>query len=231
MPIHQFVCRSTAGVPANRTEFARSGVALALAALLVATPATADEPEAINPFGARPTEREDAISGYVEMSDGSAIAGNIYLTRDKRLQLWDAAMKRQREVPLSAISQVECKVKKEWMEKEWKFKELALDEKMYTGREYPSREYMHVITLKDGRTIEGDLSAVVYVQPPTYEVRGPSEYRPQVEPARVLLHKRDKGEIGTPLASLRYVKLIKLGDEAFQEGQAKAKQKPLAAKP
>jgi hypothetical protein len=192
--------------------------------------ARAAEPPAINPFGKTSVERDDKIPGYVEMSDGTIHLGMVYLTRDKRLQMMDEKIQRQREIPLNVIQQVECKVTREWMEKEWKFKELALDEKMYTGRTYPSREYSHVITLQDGRTIEGGLSAVVYCQPATYDPKGTNEYRPQVEPLKLLLHKRDKGEIGDELKSLKYVKLIKLGEEAYKEGEQKARRRPIPDK-
>ena len=88
----------------------------------------------------------------------------IYLTRDKRLKIYDDRLQRQREVPLQAVKQIECKVKKEWMEKEWKFKETTSDEKILTGRSYPAREYLHTITLGDGRTITGPMAAIVYVR-------------------------------------------------------------------
>lgn len=183
----------------------------------------AEELPALNPFGKVGVEREDQFPGYIEMSDGSIHCGMIYLTRDKRLQINDEKMQRQREIPLNVVRQIECKVKREWMEKEWKFKELAKDEKMYTGRSYPAREYVHVVTLQDGRTIEGGLSGVVYLQPQIYDPQRPNEYRPAVEAQKFLLHKRDKGEIGEELKSLTYVKLIKLGDEAYREGQQKSK--------
>ena len=35
------------------------------------------------------TERSDAVPGYVELSDGSIHRGRIYLTRGKRLQVYD----------------------------------------------------------------------------------------------------------------------------------------------
>ena len=54
--------------------------------------APADEPPAINPFGqTSSSEREDAVPGRLELSDGSAHTGLIYLTRDKRLQIYDEA--------------------------------------------------------------------------------------------------------------------------------------------
>ncbi|MCC6124697.1 MAG: hypothetical protein IT426_07035 [Pirellulales bacterium] len=189
--------------------------------LLFAEMLVADEPPVINPFGAASAQREDARPGYVELSDGKICAGQVYLTRDARLKISDERRERQREVPLTAVKQIECKVKKEWMEKEWKFKELTKDEKMYTGRTYPSREYMHTITLSDDRTITGELSAIVYVDPPFHASPKPGEIRPQVPTEKFLLHKRDKGEIGKDLKSLVYVKSIKLGKEAFEEGMKK----------
>jgi hypothetical protein len=89
--------------------------------------ATAGEPPVINPFGPPPADREDAVPGYLELSDGSVHCGLIYLTRDKRLQISDEQLQRQRELPLQAVKQIDCQVKKEWLEKEWKFKETTSD--------------------------------------------------------------------------------------------------------
>jgi hypothetical protein len=181
--------------------------------------APADEPPAINPFGqTSSSEREDAVPGRLELSNGSARTGLIYLTRDKRLQIYDEALQRQREVPLQAIKQIDCSVKKEWLEREWKFKETTSDEKMYTGRHYPSREYIHTITLKNGRTITGGLSAIVYLQPQTHEAASSGDQQAEQEPERFLLNKRNKGEVGQDLKALVYVKRIKLGKAAMEEG-------------
>jgi hypothetical protein len=207
-----------------------SGVALALwlgSSIALAAPEPRDaapdaEPPALNPFGPVKTEREDAIPGYLETSDGKVYSGNVYMTRDKRLKLWDSQLERQREIPLRVVRQIECKVLKEWTEKEWRFKESALDQKVYTGRTYPAREYTHTVTLQDGRRITGPLAEIIYVQPifesPEALNRDPSRLAPE----RFMLHKRDKGDAGTDLKSLRYVKLIKLGTEALAEGKRKA---------
>jgi hypothetical protein len=185
-----------------------------------ARPACGAEPPAINPFGPVRHEREDAVPGYLETSDGKVYPGAIYMTRDKRLKIYDQKMKRQREVPLRVVSRIECKVLKEWMEKEWRFKETTKAEKYYTGREYPAREYVHTITLHDDRTITGPLAEIVYVRPyADPKATGP---RPKQEAKRFLLHKRDKGEIGTKLKSLAYVRRIELGEEALEEGRRKA---------
>lgn len=192
-----------------------------MSAVLLLVPANsllADDPPVINPFGRASSVREDAVPGYVELSDGSVHPGQIYLTRDKRLQVYDEKLQHQREIPLTAVKQVECVIKKEWMEKQWKFKEAANDEKMYTGRTYPAREYLHKVTLEDGRTITGPASGIVYVQPPEQASAEPSN----AEARRFVLHKRDKGELDAQLPSLVYVRWVKLGKEALQEGLRKA---------
>lgn len=183
---------------------------------------SADEPPAINPFGQATADREDAVPGYVELSDGSIHPGQISLTRDKRLEISDKQSERQREFPLNAVKQIDCAIIKQWMEKEWKFKELTQDEKMYTGRSYPVREYVHTITLKDGRTITGGLSAIVYVQSRNDDTTKSAESQPKTKTTQFILNKRNKGEIGEELNSLVYMKSIKLGKEAFDEGKQKA---------
>jgi hypothetical protein len=180
------------------------------------------EPPAINPFGQKPAVREDAVPGYVEMSDGAVHPGRIYLTRDQRLKIFDEKLERQREIPWEVVRQIQCSVKRQWMEQEWKFKEAASSEKMSTGRTYPACEYLHTITLRAGQTITGPLSAIVYVQPDGAAAGEAGAYPTRADPQRYLLHKRNKGKIGDDLKSLVYVKLIKLGDDALAEGRKKA---------
>ncbi len=199
----------------------RAAFILAAVVALVVEPCIlrADEPPAINPFGRAPSQREDALPGRIELSDGSIHAGLVYLTRDKRLQIYDEKLQRQREVPLEAVKQIDCTIKKEWLEREWKFKETTNDVKMYTGRHYPAREYLHTITLKGGRTITGPLSAIVYLDPQRPSTGRSDDPQSEGEPERFLLNKRNKGEVGQDLKSLVYVKRIKLGKEAIEKGK------------
>jgi hypothetical protein len=179
-------------------------------AIVAAVAAAADDPPAINPFGGAAADRDDAVPGYVELSDGSVHPGQVYLTRETKLKIFDEPEKKFRDVPLRVVKTIDCAVLKEWVEREWRFKENANDEKVYTGRNYPSREYVHTITLDDGRSVRGPLQAIVYVQP---EGRKAERY---------LLHKRDKGEVGTGLEALTYVRSVRLGDQALEEGKQKA---------
>ena len=151
------------------------------------------------------------MPGFVEMSDGRVHPGQVMLTRDARLKIFDEQQKKHREVPLKAIKRIDYTVLKEWVEEEWRFKENASDEKHFTGRTYPSREYTHKITFQNGQKIEGTLSGIVYVRAD-----------PAAEPERYLLHKRDKGNPGTDLKSLVYVRSIQLGAKALEEGKRKA---------
>jgi hypothetical protein len=183
-------------------------------ALFIPAPvALAQEPPALNPFGesAERKQRDDAVPGYLQTSDGQVHTGQLFLTRDARLKIFDEERKRHREIPLNAIKRIDCTVSREWVEKEWRFKENASDEKYFTGRAYPAREYTHKITLQNGQAIPGTLSAIIYVLA-----------EPTKEPERYLLHKRDKGAVGTDLKSLVYVKSIRLGDKALEEGKRKA---------
>lgn len=218
-------------VGTRATGLLGAGLLLFAGALVWATCLSfgAEEPPALNPFGPRPTDEEESVPGYVEMSDGTVYPGLVHMTRDKRLKIEDAKLERQREIPLRAVQKIECSVLEEWMEKEWKFKELALDEKMYTGRSYPARKYVHTITLKDDRTLTGPLAEIIYVKPYIEKpAPGSKAYSPETpaEPRRFILHKRDKGEVGKDLKSLLYVKLVKLGEEALEEGRQKAGRRP-----
>ena len=212
--------------PLWRIVLSAGSLLFVLVAIIGSVKGADDEPPSLNPFGQVKTERDDAIPGYVEMSDGHILTGNIYMTRDKRVKIYDEKAERQRELPLRVIKEISCKVLKEWVEKEWRFKELALDEKLYTGRSYPSREYTHTITLQDGRKIDGQLSEVIYVQPFILKPDQPLASQTAAEPVRLLLHKRDKGEPGTDLKSLKYVKVVRLGKEALEEGRKKAAHRP-----
>jgi hypothetical protein len=197
----------------------KSSILLMVCALLPALhrAASGQEPPALNPFGSRAERdrdqgrRDAAMPGYLETSDGKVYPGRISLTRDARLKIYDEERKRHREIPLEAIEGIDCTVRKEWDEKEWRFRENASDAKTFTGRTYPAREYAHTITLRSRQTIHGTLSAIVYVQADGSD-----------HPERFLLHQRDKGAPGTELSSLVYVRSIRLGAKALEEGRRKA---------
>lgn len=190
----------------ERTRSRRGVLGAILTILALGLPlAHAQDPPALNPFGPQsPTvgHRDDARRGTVALSDGTKLQGDIYLTRDARLEIDDQAQKRKRSVPLEAVSRIDAVVLREWNEREWRFAENASDAKVYTGHTYPARELAYTLILNDGRTIRGPLTALVYVRPEGDE------------PKRVILHKRDKGPVGTDLKSLLYVRSIHFDEDA-----------------
>lgn len=196
------------GVSGNRSAW----YLISMTAWLCVLPSVeGQEPQALNPFRSRdetPHPREDAQLGYLELSDGRVRLGELYLTRETRLKIFDEARKRHREIPWNLIQRIDCTVLKEWEEPEWRFRENANDEKVRTGRSYPVREYTHQITLRNGQKIRGPLSAIVYVQE-----------SPDRDPVRYVLHKRDKGEPGTTLKMMVHVRSIQLGEQALKEGK------------
>ena len=152
----------------------------------------------MNPFGQAPSPSERTpCPGTSSFPTARFSAGMIYLTRDKRLQIYDKQLERQREIPLQVVKKIECTVKREWLEKEWKFKETTNDEKLYTGRSYPAREYLHTITLKDGRTITGPLVGH-RLRSAAAKFRRPGEHRGRRSPNIPLEQAQQRRDGGEP---------------------------------
>ena len=77
-----------------------------------------------------------------------------------------------------------------------------------------AREYSHTITLHDGRTITGPVSALVYLKTDGHDNR-PQHSRQTIDPSQA-----DKGGVGEELKSLVYVKRITFG-KSSAEGTGK----------
>ncbi len=199
---------------------------LLLIFLAVSRVVAAEPPALSNPLGrGRETDvREDTMPGYVEMSNGKVYAGLLYITRDKRLEIYDVEIKRQRTIPIHKIATIQCNVEREWMEKEWRFKELASDEKMYTGREYPCRTFSYTLTFDDDRQLEGPMSGLIFVQPLREDEDPAVGHIPERDAERLYFHKRqaDKENVGKKLNEIHYTKTVKIGEDALKEGLKKA---------
>ena len=187
---------------------------------------SADEPPALsNPLSRRAVDvREDTMPGYVEMSNGEVFAGLLYITRDKRLEIYDTELKRQRTIPIHKIAEIEVQVMEERMEKVWRFKELASDEKMFTGETYPVRIFEYKLTFDDGRVLEGPMSGLIFVQPLQAGEDASVGHVPERDAQRLYFNKRqaEKTNIGKKLADIHYTAKVKIGDDALEEGLKKA---------
>jgi hypothetical protein len=138
---------------------------------------------------------EGSVPGVLLQSNGERIEGSVHLTRDAGLKFTDPGKKKLLSVRLDELTHVEQRVVEEHMEKEWRWLENASDKKVFTGKEYPVRELETVLHFKDGRTLAGPLTAPIFVANANGD-------------RRFLLHKRQKGDVGTKLADLVYVRLV-----------------------
>jgi hypothetical protein len=173
-----------------------------------------DEPT--NPPIRRRTEAPppDAVKGFLLLSNGDRVEGDIHLTRDTVLKFYHTDKKTLLRVRLDELTHIEQQPTVERMEKEWRWLENANDQKVYTGREYPLRQLDTTLHMKDGRTLKGELTALIFVT---------NENGRQ----RFILHKRQKGDPGQKLSELLYVKLA---DFRVSEKKTEKKEEPPKAK-
>ncbi len=134
--------------------------------------------------------------GTLTLSDGTTVTGKVATTAEKPVRVWVEADKEYTDVPLSMVKTIEASVTWERDEPEWNFKESGSDVKVYSGKTYPARETTHTLTLADGTAVSGPVLAPLYVT------------TADGKQATYVLHKRDKGAVGTTLAKLVYVKKV-----------------------
>jgi len=170
-----------------------------------------------NPFGASQVgKRPDALSGVVELSDGTRVPGDVYGTRGQGLLVLDLAREKDpwRRVPLGAILAIETQVDWERMDPEWRFKTAGDPEKVTTGKAYPNRRYSYRLTLRDETQIRCRIKGVpVYVRPTGGK------------PRLFVLHERHKGEVGKKLKDLVYVTSVRFGDELRRQAEDELRRK------
>lgn len=167
-----------------------------------------------NPFASgEASGRKDAVRGYVELSTGEKVPGFIYTTRAKRLKIYNLRREVYEYVPVPALKRIEGIVEWERMDKEWRFKEAGNPEKVYTGRSYPVRMMAWKLVLRNDHEIVGHiLGQPLYVEQ-------------DAKRERFILHKRDKGPIGTTLGDLVYVRRVEFGEEAYTQVVEELKKK------
>ncbi len=194
--------------------------ALVLAAA-VAVGAAAAEPPAEpppaeekppNPFGEVKPERADALPGRILLSDGKDIRGRLYLTRDKKIELFDTRRQEWNKLELKDLERLDISVEKEETVKEWRWKENGSDVKVDTGRTKVDRTYKCAATKADGTKIGGHLrGTVIYVQE-----------KDDAEARRFFLLWNQPGpeDFDQKPEDLIYVKAVILGGEAAKPAKS-----------
>jgi hypothetical protein len=179
-----------------------------MAALLIAAfcalGAEAEDPP--NPFGPREAVQPEAVAGKLVRSNGETVRGRIFLTRDKRLELFCDAEKKWYKLKLKDLSSLEWVVEFEKEEKEWRWKESGSDVKVLTGRVKVDRRYRTVATRMDGTKVEGHIrGTVVYVRTAAGARR------------KFFLYWNHPSDFNQKPEDLVYVKEIRLGAEHAAE--------------
>ena len=154
----------------------------------------------------------EARRATVVYSDGKKRTGLLWLTPGKRLKIFDRAQQEYREFSLRELAAIKVDPEQEVVERVWRWKENASDEKVFTGETYPWRLYVTALTVRDAQgkqsTVTGDLSGELYLEEKAGE-----------KPMRILLYRRQKGDVGEGLSQLVYVAAVN-----FEEGRGEGKE-------
>jgi len=158
-------------------------------------PATAPSTQPAAPFG-----QPAAVgpSGTVTLSDGTTLTGTLSTTPGKPLRFWVEEDKQYVDVTLGQIKSMQAEVVWERDEPEWQYAASGQDQKVYTGKTYPARETAYHVTLQNGDTFLGSIAGPLRVT----AADGDHDF---------ILHKRDKGDVGTPVGKLVFVKSVSVG--------------------
>lgn len=159
-------------------------------------PSTQPATRPATPFAER-QKNPEARTGTILLSSGEKIRADIATTREKPIRIWDEQEKEYRDVPFALIKSIEAKILWERNQEEWHFPESGSDKKEFTGKTYPARELLYTVTLINDQSITGGIVA------PLYAAAGENTLT-------VVLHKRQKGEVGQTLKDLVYVKRVEL---------------------
>jgi len=147
-------------------------------------------------FGARPLAAGvDWRPAVVELSDGTAIVGEVYIPQGV-LRIYNEAQQRYYNVKLTAMKRLETVVEQEYMDKKWLWREDGRDEKVYTGEVYPVRKFRTRVTFHDDGVLEGHIiGRTLYV-------------RSGGERQRLALVRKMEGKVGEELGDLVYVSSV-----------------------
>lgn len=164
-------------------------------------PAThpASQPSATQP--ANPLTDPSAskgIEGTITMSNGRHYLGRISTTPEKPIRIWSEDEAQYHDIPLELIQSITAQVLWQRQEAQWHFTDSGSDIKEYTGKTYPARELLYDVTLINGQTLHGGISAPLYIF-----TDGHSQ--------QLILYKRQKGPIDQELTDLLYIQHVTLG--------------------
>ena len=154
----------------------------------------------------------------IRFSDGRVLAGRIWTTAGRTLDLYVDPPGRWRRVPLAAALSLTAEVIAEELSAETRPAEIGSPDRVYTGRQIPSRSLRWRVQLADGTELVGTIRGQplwVFAAPPA-----PDDGRttPPV-PARhgpFILAETVKGPPGTSPSELVYVRRVVISARAAE---------------
>ena len=181
--------------------------------------ATNDEPDDA-PLPPVELTHLDAVPGVIELSDGRLLAGDIYTTPGKALAVYVESERRWRRVPLPCVLSITADIVAEEMVQQGRPTEIGDDNRIYTGEQYPTRRLLWRLHLADGSEIRGAIKG----QPISLTERPASDpgAQPDDPPAEPVEHgpftlaERMRGEVGTSIEDLLYVKRVVISARVMQ---------------
>ena len=197
-------------------------LAAILAALSAWAPAAEAEPpkeqlkeeKPASPFGDTKSQRADAVPGKLVLSDGKEHRGKLFLTRDKKLELFDVGRQEWQKLDLKDLKSLAIAIEKEETVKEWRWKEAGSDVKVETGRTKIDRTYKCTAVKADDKKVEGHLrGTVIYVKE--------SEDK-EAERFWLLWNQPGPKDFDQKPEDLIYVKEVVFGEEAAKEPEKKS---------
>jgi hypothetical protein len=166
-----------------------------------------EEEKPANPFGDTKAQRPDAVPGKLTLSDGKEHRGKLFLTRDKKLELFDVGRQEWQKLDLKDLKSLTIAIEKEETVKEWRWKEAGSDVKVETGRTKVDRTYKCTAVKADDKKIEGHLrGTVIYVKEAEDK-----------DAQRFFLLWNSPGDFDQKPEDLIYVKEVVFGEEAAKE--------------
>jgi hypothetical protein len=198
LPAAMLAIGQTASQPASNLDFW-----LAQAA----TASSAAAPRQQNPRGPDSQAAGESLPGVLVLSDDTVLAGRIYTTLDKDLEVWEASQQRYRGVPPVLVLSISAVVVSQETQPEWRWKEMGSEERVYTGRQQPLRRLEWKLHLIDDSYITGSIKGQpLWVRTADDKTHGP-----------YLLSERQTGQPDQTLAQLLYVKQVVFSRRAMEE--------------
>lgn len=139
----------------------------------------------------------------VILSSGESLTGELRVTDDRPLDLYEVSQKKRYKVALAELAGLTTEIESEKLQDGWVFVEEGSDKKVKLDFKYPLRKYLTVLRLTGGAQLKGHIAAVLYLRPPGDD---------EAEERRLFLLADHKGERGQALTDLVYVKEIRFGD-------------------